>query len=1565
MAQERAQRMPQIARMWFRAMGMVALALGMSCMGEEKVVDESWLVWVEGMTLNEKGEVFQNGDDVCFTGESCVAVMDDIECGLVRVAEGAEVTLIPYAGDVVLKELRLEGTLIMTAPWMGYHWRITTGELGLLVLDFGTFDLDLEPSLPGPYAGALELRSGRVYYRGSRVTGASNFSQLRVKEEGQFYLCAGSEYEGDVYAMGCGWMSEQEAGGKGALRFEGTGENAAVMRGKLTLESNLSVQVYGEEEEGRVESELDAAGYALEKWGKGTLWVTGGKWSGLRDLVVQEGVLVLEGDADAGATYQGSGELRVSGGGVLELRGRIRGLSRLQMVGEAQLHVQSGELQAEVLCGSGKVTATEGQITFDRLCDFCGEIDARSVSFHSAVQGEGYNASVHGQVVTDSFVKKGEGVLRLDSLRVNGELWMRYSGTLELGELVLEDGTLLRYGEGDSFVRVRDELLSDGQLATSGVRLMVDSREFGEWQLQRGVGLGVGAALAKNFIVKGLGDYRLVNHDGELWLYAEPTAYTADWDSNWGERTLQHQPGSQLPEILLAEGEELAMQETSLPCHGEDGASVCARFRGIVDEEGAAVYGGYVSGEKEEPCESDSWIDAAQGHFSRLVGGNACSGEYRGQTHLLLRDGDVRRMVGGNDSAVGCARFTGESFLSVYDGAQVGDVLCGGSACTSGDSSFVGQTHCFVYTLLGENTTVSGANFYERCGGGSFEGKSLVTLELQGQSGEFAADVVGGNYDAAAGAEAKLSGETQIIVHADAGVHFNGMLIGGSCSVQQQDIVASGRTIVQVDGGIFESKTVGGSVTLGGASIGGDADAILLLQGGTYHELVIGGCYSEGQESTEIQLGDVLVELDEGVALQNLVGGSLLRGGGEVHQGNISLLLRGGEIAGDVYASGSGSASFSTQDVMVSVSSSMRFSKEKAILSGGVRLEETQTSYDEMFTYLHGERRLVLAENVEYENMKNVVVQDFDVIELAPGACADFGGLLTDSVLLRGGGELTLHADGDSVHVDELVVEDDTRLHIDIPVTNEGRIDAQLWVSEGGLLSVDLAHGEKTKNAQLNTRGITLRHGGTLKMELYLTRTMMSGGGEKVESVLGDGQLIVEDGGVLSLHLAGVEDELPLTGGHAVEFVLAEHAQDVPELDAFTRGWLAEYFGDTARVEIVGEQLLLRGETVSEQTAHFYRDSTCTPNGRAGAELLDSLMAVVDPQNTAPGSERAELLHTQEQLVSSGEIKESDKLSAAAAGASLAALQPAFTTELRRALQSVADMALRDDGAGECNKTTAWIVQGTGSTQRLTEHNNNSGYSMASWGGTLAIQRNLVNGMQLGVQLSAINGRWQALAADTARADCEAYSFITYYRIHRGRLRHAFLGQGAMTRAHVDRNLFFDGNSYTTTGRTTGGGFSALYALAYDSNRPESAVQIRPLMQVAWTCGFLEGYHERGSDAALTVGRQSQQIFSAGLGVELAGVNAQILSRSCEWEVKFLVEAEEGELAGEVRTAMQKGGHCCATMRSRRPGYIAAELAAAFAVPLGKCTTVMLQAAAELREHSSGASASLGYRVRF
>ena len=88
---------------------------------------------------------------------------------------------------------------------------------------------------------------------------------------------------------------------------------------------------------------------------------------------------------------------------------------------------------------------------------------------------------------------------------------------------------------------------------------------------------------------------------------------------------------------------------------------------------------------------------------------------------------------------------------------------------------------------------------------------------------------------------------------------------------------------------------------------------------------------------------------------------------------------------------------------------------------------------------------------------------------------------------------------------------------------------------------------------------------------------------------------------MLSLHLAGVEDELPLTGGHAVEFVLAEHAQDVPELDAFTRGWLAEYFGDTARVEIVGEQLLLRGETVSEQTAHFYRDSTCTPNGRAGA----------------------------------------------------------------------------------------------------------------------------------------------------------------------------------------------------------------------------------------------------------------------------------------------------------------------------------------------------------------------------
>ena len=1554
--------------MWLMAVGIAVLMGEMLCAMEEKMVEESQLAWVEGIELNERGDIFRQGDDVCFTGESCVAVMAEIECGRVRIAEGAEVTLIPYAGDLVLEELRLEGTLIFTAPWIGYHWTIIAEEKGLIVLDFGTFDLDLEPSLPGPYDGALELRSGRVHYRGNRATGASNFSQLRVTEEGQFYLRAGSEYEGDVYAMGSGWIREQEEGGKGALRFEGTGADAAVMRGKLTLEGDLSVQVYGEGEEGRVESELDAAGHALEKWGEGTLRVMGGKWRGLRELVAREGLLVLEGDADAGATYQESGELIVSGGGMLELRGKVRGLSLLQMAEAAQLHVQSGEIQADELCGFGKLTAEDGQVSFDQLRDFNGEINAQLMKFRRAVQGEGYTATVHGQVVTDSFAKGGEGTLRLDSLRVNGELCMRYSGTLELGELVLEDGTLLHYGEGDFFVRVRDELLSREQLATHEVRLVVDSREFDEWQLQRGVRLGVGADLAENFVVSGSGNYRLEDQDGELWLYAEPPARTADWDPNWGERTLLRQPGTHLPEILLAEGEELAMLETTLPCRSEDGSSSCARFRGIAGDEGAAVYGGCVTeGELASGESHDSWIDATQGYFTHLVGGNACGEGYNGQTHLLLRDGEVQRMVGGNDSVRGDAQFEGECFLSVYDATWVGEVLCSGSACSGGNSSFTGQTHCFVYTLLGEETIVSGANFYEQSGGGSFEGKSSVMLEFTGKSGEFAATVTGGDYSFATSAEAKLSGETQIIVRAaDNTVRFNGMLIGGSCSAREQEIKASGRTMVQIDGGMFKNKVVGGSATLGEAAISGSADAILLLHGGIYQDFVIGGCYAEGQEWAEVQLGNVLVEVEEGVVLQNLVGGSMVQGGGEVQQGSITLRLRGGEIEGDVYASGSGNASFSTQDVMVSVGNNVRFGKEGAILSGSVRRGKVKATDDKTLTESYGERCLVFTESGEYENMRGVVVEDFDVLELAPGARVDLGGLVTDSVLLRGGGELELHVGKGSVHADELVVGKGTRLNIDAAAEHGERLDARVRVGEGGMLRVDLVHGEETRNAQLDTEGITLQRGGTLELELYFTRSMMRGGeAEEGRGVLGDGQLIVEEGGVLSLHPAGVGDELPLTGGHAVEFVLAEHAQGVPELDAFTQGWLAEYFGNTARIEVVEGRLLLTGESVSEQTAHFYRDASCTPNGHAGAELLDSLMSVVDPQNTAPGSDRAKLLQTQEQLISSGKMSEADDLFAAAAGASLSALQPAFTTELRQALQSVADTALRDERSEGCNGAMIWTVQGRGSTQRLTESDNNSGYSMTSWGGTLTMQRDFSDSGQLGVQLSAIGGKWHALAADTARADCEVYSLIAYYRIRRGRLIHAFVGQGAMTRARVDRNLFFAGDAHETTGRTTGGGFSALYALAYEANRPEASVQIRPLMQVSWTRGFLEGYQERGSDIALTVEDQHQEILSIGVGVALSGASSQILSRSCEWETQFLLAAEGGELAGEVHTSMQYGGHYRTTLRSRRPGCIVAELAASFAVPLSRCTAVIAQAVAELRERSNGVAASLGYRLRF
>ena len=1538
---------------------------GVCCVGEEKEVEKTWLTWVEGIELNEKGETFHQGDDVCFTGESHVALMGEIECGRVRIAEEAEVTLIPYAGDLVLRELQLEGTLIFTAPWRGYHWTMTAGEHGLLVLDFGTFDLGLESSLPGPYDGALELRSGRVRYYGSRATGASNFSMLRVTEEGQFYLCAGSEYEGDVRAAGSGWIQQRERGGEGAIRFGGMGDEASVLRGKLTLEGDLSVLVCEKEEEGKIEGELDAAGYAMEKLGKGTLWIMGKKWRGLREIVVGEGRLVLEGNVDSGSTYQGSGEVCVTGGGVLELRGEWCGLSELQLAEEVRLHVQQGEMQTDVLLGYGNLAAPDGQIAIGELRDFSGEISAQLIQFHLVAQGEGYDATVHGQVVSDSFVKTGGGALRLDFLRVSGELWMKYSGIFELGKLVLEDGTLLRYGDGDSFVRVRGELISGEQLATPKVRVVVDSREFSEWQLQRGVMLGVGAGLAKNLVVSGLKDYRLVDQNGELWLYAEPTMQTAQWDSNWGERALLHQPGTRLPEILLAAGEELAMRETSLPCCSEDGTSTRARFCGTLEGKGAAVYGGCMFIDDAELGKSrDSWIDAAQGYFIRLVGGNACGGEYHGKTHLLLRSGAVRRMVGGNDSLEGSTRFDGECYLSVYNGALVEDVLCGGSVCGDG-CSFEGQTHNFVYALLGKDTIVSGGNFYEQTGRGTFEGTSSVVLDLKEQIGEFAAIVTGGDYSAATGEEVKLIGTTQIIVHADKAVHFKGIFIGGSYSVKGQGITTSGQTMVQIDGGIFDQKVVGGSATLDGAHIGGSADSILLLRGGTYHESVVGGCYAEGKRSVGVQLGDVLVMMEEGVVLQDLVGGSMMQGGGEVQQGNISLLLRGGEIAGDVYASGMGNASFSTQNVMVSVGKNVQFSKEGAILSGGVCWEKTLVSDNTVLAESHGERRLVFGQSGEYENMCGVAVYDFDVLEIAPGAHVNLGGLVTDSVLLRGGGELTLHANSDSVHVDELEVGEGTRLNIDINATNEASVDAQLYVSKGGILGVDFLHEEKTENVQLNTRAITLRRGGTLELQLYFTRAMMRGGKEEVKGVLGEGQLVVEEGGLLSMRLAGVEDDLPLTGGHVVELVLAEHAQGMPELDDFTRGWLAEYFGDTACVEIVDGQLLLSGESVSEQTAHFYRDATCTPNGRAGAELLDSMMSVVDPQNTAPRSDRARLLQAQEQLISSGRISESDRLSAAAAGASLAALQAAFTTELRRALQSVADMVLCDDGCVEKDRTMIWTVQGVGGTHRLTESNNNSGYSMSSLGGMLTMQRCLSDGAQFGIQLSASGGKWHARAADDARADCEAYSLGAYYRIRHGGLLHAFAGQCAMTQACVNRDLFFAGGAYKTTGRTEGGGFSALYMLAWDSSRPDSSVKFRPLLQISCTYGFLNGYRERGSDAALEVGRQRQQTVSVGVGATLVGVSSQVLSRRCEWDVKILLSAEEGELANKVHTAMRHGGHHRATLRGCHPGCIAGELAVSLAVPLNRFTAVVAQAVVGLRRRSSGASASLGYRFSF
>ena len=126
----------------------------------------------------------------------------------------------------------------------------------------------------------------------------------------------------------------------------------------------------------------------------------------------------------------------------------------------------------------------------------------------------------------------------------------------------------------------------------------------------------------------------------------------------------------------------------------------------------------------------------------------------------------------------------------------------------------------------------------------------------------------------------------------------------------------------------------------------------------------------------------------------------------------------------------------------------------------------------------------------------------------------------------------------------------------------------------------------------------------------------------------------------------------------------------------------------------------------------------------------------------------------------------------------------------------------------------------------------------------------------------------------------------------------------------------------------------------------------------------VDGYTERGTDAALSVGEQELDTVTVALGARYAAtVGQQTLNRACAFDFRALVKCD----LDDTKSGASVGFMDYATrsrIESAERETMGLELGAGISVPAG-CGSIFADAALELRPDYTNYNAVAGYRVQF
>ncbi len=459
------------------------------------------------------------------------------------------------------------------------------------------------------------------------------------------------------------------------------------------------------------------------------------------------------------------------------------------------------------------------------------------------------------------------------------------------------------------------------------------------------------------------------------------------------------------------------------------------------------------------------------------------------------------------------------------------------------------------------------------------------------------------------------------------------------------------------------------------------------------------------------------------------------------------------------------------------------------------------------------------------------------------------------------------------------------------------------------------------------------------------------------EQIIALGSLVIESGASLTLYSEGVE---LLSSG---EYELGELGALSVENYNLTLSGAPFMRVDAARSFLTqesGRLLLILVEPGNNPMA----DVATSHNARAGAELL---------WNTTPtaGGDVAAAYNEVMQLLRNGDAAAANELMAAVAGASYASLGVAFGHELQHRLENIRTRTTQM-GVSECyvyDDIPLWNVwvNADGAYSELNADGTDSGYQLFAWGGTLGVDFAFDDAWCGGLAFTALYGDWDAKAPDVLGGDVDTYTLSLFAKYEKRRWSHTVIAAGSWLEASLHRRVAVGDHAYSAHGNTHGFGFGLMYEVGYQIPFNEQRTcYLQPIAHVLYTHSSVSGFTETGTDAALTLGEQSQNALVLGVGMRAqTPIGETIDERVATLQGRALLNIHALDRRGEALVSFADGGPS-ASVISAREGVLGVELGAGLHIPIGVGTGVLyMDASAEFRADTVDVYGTVGYRVRF